>query len=92
MSSGERGDSADWDVFIFLSLPRWRVVVIVAYAVPPEGRHVEVVVPLWMRFQARLYVDSRCVFYRKPLLESGTLGTKANTQVIIPFQTESYGT
>ncbi len=24
-------------------------------------------------------------------MESGTLGTKANTQVIIPFQTESYG-
>jgi len=41
--------------------------------------------------KARLYVDGRCVFYRKPLMESGTLGTKANTQVIIPFQTESYG-
>jgi ubiquitin-activating enzyme E1 len=25
---------------------------------------------------ARRYVDSRCVFYGKPLLESGTLGTK----------------
>jgi ubiquitin-activating enzyme E1 len=41
--------------------------------------------------KARLYVDSVCVFYRKPLLESGTLGTKANTQVIAPFVTESYG-
>ena len=29
--------------------------------------------------KARLYVDSRCVFYEKPLLESGTLGTKANS-------------
>jgi ubiquitin-activating enzyme E1 len=29
--------------------------------------------------KARLYVDSRCVWYGKPLLESGTLGTKANT-------------
>jgi len=28
---------------------------------------------------ARLYVDSRCVWYQKPLLESGTLGTKANS-------------
>ncbi len=28
---------------------------------------------------ARLYVDSRCVWYAKPLLESGTLGTKANS-------------
>lgn len=39
---------------------------------------------------ARTYVDRRCVFFRKPLLESGTLGTKGNTQVIIPHLTESY--
>lgn len=39
---------------------------------------------------ARTYVDRRCVFYRKALLESGTLGTKGNTQVIIPRITESY--
>ncbi|CCD23913.1 E1 ubiquitin-activating protein UBA1 NDAI_0C02530 [Naumovozyma dairenensis CBS 421] len=39
---------------------------------------------------ARTYVDRRCVFYRKPLLESGTLGTKGNTQVVIPGLTESY--
>ncbi|CEM18732.1 unnamed protein product [Vitrella brassicaformis CCMP3155] len=41
--------------------------------------------------EARLYVDSRCVLYRKPLLESGTLGAKGNTQVVIPHVTESYG-
>ena len=29
--------------------------------------------------KARLYVDSQCVWYEKPLLESGTLGTKANS-------------
>ncbi|TFK68587.1 ubiquitin-activating enzyme E1 [Pluteus cervinus] len=40
--------------------------------------------------KARLYMDQRCVFYRKPLLESGTLGTKGNTQVVIPDLTESY--
>lgn len=40
---------------------------------------------------ARLYVDSRCVWYEKPLLESGTLGTKANSQVCLPRQTQSYG-
>lgn len=28
---------------------------------------------------ARLYVDQRCVWFEKPLLESGTLGTKANS-------------
>lgn len=39
---------------------------------------------------ARTYVDRRCVFYRKALLESGTLGTKGNSQVIIPRLTESY--
>lgn len=35
-------------------------------------------------------MDRRCVYYRKPLLESGTLGTKGNVQVVIPFLTESY--
>ncbi|KAI1918914.1 E1 ubiquitin-activating protein [Ophidiomyces ophidiicola] len=39
---------------------------------------------------ARTYVDRRCVFFRKPLLESGTLGTKGNTQVVLPHVTESY--
>ncbi|GKT92847.1 LOW QUALITY PROTEIN: ubiquitin-activating enzyme E1 [Colletotrichum tofieldiae] len=34
--------------------------------------------------EARTYVDRRCVFFRKPLLESGTLGTKGNTQVVLP--------
>ena len=40
--------------------------------------------------EARTYMDRRCVFYRKPLLESGTLGTKGNTQVVVPYLTESY--
>ncbi len=39
---------------------------------------------------ARKYMDMRCVFYGRPLLESGTLGTKGNTQVVIPHLTESY--
>jgi len=39
---------------------------------------------------ARMYMDRRCVFYHKPLLESGTLGTKGNVQVVIPHLTESY--
>ena len=33
--------------------------------------------------EARLYVDQRCLFYRLPMLESGTLGTKGNTQVVV---------
>lgn len=40
--------------------------------------------------KARQYMDSRCVYYEKPLLESGTLGTKANVQVVLPHITESY--
>eukprot|EP00752_Nemacystus_decipiens_P009961 g8884.t1 len=41
--------------------------------------------------EARLYMDQRCLFYRKPMLESGTLGTKGNTQIVVPFLTENYG-
>jgi len=40
--------------------------------------------------QARYYVDSRCVFYEKPLLESGTLGTKCNSEIVLPHLTMSY--
>ena len=39
---------------------------------------------------ARVYMDRRCVFYKKPLLESGTLGSKGNVQVVLPHKTESY--
>ncbi|KAL4075784.1 hypothetical protein J3A83DRAFT_4356971 [Scleroderma citrinum] len=39
---------------------------------------------------ARQYMDQRCVLYEKPLLESGTMGTKGNVQVVIPHLTESY--
>lgn len=28
---------------------------------------------------------------QKPMVDSGTLGTKGNTQVVVPFLTESYG-
>ncbi|CAF1435465.1 unnamed protein product [Rotaria sp. Silwood1] len=40
--------------------------------------------------KARQYIDQRCVYYQKPLIDSGTLGTKASVQVIVPFPTESY--
>lgn len=40
--------------------------------------------------KARQYVDQRCVWYEKPLLESGTLGTKANMQMVVPHQTQCY--
>lgn len=40
--------------------------------------------------EARKYVDSKCIDYDLPLFESGTLGSKANSQTIIPYLTESY--
>jgi len=40
--------------------------------------------------KAREYTDSKCVFFEKPLLESGTLGTKANSEMVIPHKTKSY--
>jgi len=33
--------------------------------------------------EARLYIDQKCLFYHKPMLESGTLGAKGHTQVIM---------
>jgi len=30
---------------------------------------------------ARKYLDSRCVFYGKPMIDSGTQGTKGHVQV-----------
>lgn len=39
---------------------------------------------------ARLFVDRKCVIYRKPLIDSGTLGALGNVQVVIPHLTESY--
>uniref|UniRef100_A0A5S6R0S6 E1 ubiquitin-activating enzyme n=1 Tax=Trichuris muris TaxID=70415 RepID=A0A5S6R0S6_TRIMR len=40
--------------------------------------------------EARTYMDRRCVYYRLPLLESGTQGPKGNVQVVYPHLTESY--
>lgn len=40
--------------------------------------------------EARKYIDKQCTFYEKPLIDSGTLGTKANIQTIIPHVTSCY--
>lgn len=40
---------------------------------------------------ARLFVDKLCVDSCTPMIDSGTLGAKGNTQTIIPYMTESYG-
>ncbi|KAJ7299330.1 hypothetical protein O6H91_Y249200 [Diphasiastrum complanatum] len=53
--------------------------------------NLDVVINALDNVNARLYVDSRCVYFQKPLLESGTLGAKCNTQMVIPHLTENYG-
>lgn len=40
---------------------------------------------------ARTYMDSCAIKYSKPLIDSGTMGSKGNVQVVIPHLTESYG-
>lgn len=39
---------------------------------------------------ARKYTDRCCLWYGLPLLESGTLGTKSNSDVFLPTLTKSY--
>jgi ubiquitin-activating enzyme E1 len=39
---------------------------------------------------ARIYMDNQAISYGKPLIESGTLGLKGNTQVILPNLSETY--
>lgn len=41
--------------------------------------------------EARLYMDNRAVYHKVPVIDSGTLGSKGHTQVIIPGVTEHYG-
>jgi len=40
--------------------------------------------------EARSFIDNKCVWYEKPFFESGTLGTKCHSQVILPHSTQSY--
>ncbi|KAK5866066.1 hypothetical protein PBY51_020283 [Eleginops maclovinus] len=49
-----------------------------------------VVVTALDNVEARRYVDSRCLSNQRPLLDSGTMGTKGHTEIIVPNLTESY--
>ena len=40
--------------------------------------------------EARNYIDSKIIYFQKPAIDSGTLGIKARSQVIIPHQTLTY--
>ena len=39
---------------------------------------------------ARKYIDNKVILYQKPAVDSGTLGTQANSQIIIPYKTRTY--
>ena len=40
--------------------------------------------------EARKYIDTKVVFHQKIAIDSGTLGTQAQSQIIIPFKTITY--
>ena len=40
--------------------------------------------------KARKYIDAQCTWNSKPLIDSGTLGTKAHVQMIVPHVTSCY--
>ncbi|XP_063314807.1 ubiquitin-like modifier-activating enzyme 6 [Pelobates fuscus] len=50
----------------------------------------DIVVTALDNVEARRYIDSRSVSNLRPLLDSGTMGTKGHTEVIVPQLTESY--
>ncbi|XP_034543207.1 ubiquitin-like modifier-activating enzyme 6 [Notolabrus celidotus] len=52
--------------------------------------HLNIVVTALDNVEARRYVDSRCLSNQRPLLDSGTMGTKGHTEIIVPNLTESY--
>ncbi|XP_029365508.1 ubiquitin-like modifier-activating enzyme 6 [Echeneis naucrates] len=56
----------------------------------PFYSNMNVVVTALDNVEARRYVDSRCVSNQRPLLDSGTMGTKGHTEIIVPNLTESY--
>ena len=52
---------------------------------------IDIIVNALDNVTARIYMDNKTIQFQKPLLESGTLGLKGNTQVVLPNKTESYG-
>ena len=40
--------------------------------------------------EGRKYIDDKVVFHQKTAVDSGTLGTQAHSQIIIPFKTVTY--
>jgi len=55
------------------------------------SRGVDVVLNALDNMEARLFMDGQCVANQKALVDAGTLGSKGNVQVVVPHQSESYG-
>ncbi len=51
----------------------------------------DIIITALDNIDARLYVDSKCVQFCKPMFDSGTVGAKGSTQVVLPHLTENYG-
>ena len=67
--------------------------------VGPENVHIfnskfwssqDIVINAVDNVKARKFIDSMCTWYGKPLIDSGTLGTKAHVQMIVPNVTSCY--
>ncbi|KAH9386567.1 ubiquitin-activating enzyme E1 [Nematocida major] len=52
---------------------------------------VDVILNALDNVEARLYIDSRAIYHKVAVIDSGTLGSKGHTQVVVPGVTEHYG-
>ncbi|OEU12709.1 hypothetical protein FRACYDRAFT_191079, partial [Fragilariopsis cylindrus CCMP1102] len=52
---------------------------------------VDVILNALDNMEARLFMDGQCVANKKSMIDAGTLGSKGNVQVVVPHQSESYG-
>jgi ubiquitin-activating enzyme E1 len=55
------------------------------------SKKVQVVMNALDNVPARLYMDAKCVEFGLAMIDAGTLGSKGNVQVVVPHQSESYG-
>jgi len=55
------------------------------------SKKVDVILNALDNMEARLFMDEQCVANQKALVDAGTLGSKGNVQVVVPHQSESYG-
>ncbi|XP_053627088.1 ubiquitin-like modifier-activating enzyme 1 [Cherax quadricarinatus] len=57
---------------------------------PEFYKNLDIVANALDNLEARQYMDRRCWYYRKPMLESGTLGIKGSVQVVLPHLTDRF--